>query len=93
VNNILEEHDGGVSSRKGMLINRVNREQKYFIAYVAYYEVCKWIKEEFFNDIVHTDEEITIKLIRDIESSLLERLNKEDSNPYYGVQIININKI
>jgi len=86
----VEEHDGGVSSRKGMLINR---EQKYFIAYVAYYEVCKWIKEEFFNDIIYIDEEIAIKLIRDIESSLLERLNKETSNPYYGVQIININKI
>ena len=86
----MEEHDGGVSSRKGMLINR---EQKYFIAYVAYYEVCKWIKEEFFNDIIYIDEEITTKLIQNMQSSLLERLNKETSNPYYGVQIININTI
>jgi phenylalanyl-tRNA synthetase alpha subunit len=72
------------------------REQKYFIAYVAYRNDCdNKTSKDFFNDIVYIDEEITSDLLDKIQDSLLNKANNyaQSHNVYYATQIINIVKL
>jgi hypothetical protein len=65
-------------------------ETKYFISYVAYTKSGY----DFFNDIIYLGEDITNKLLEEIQSSLVNKLNNNTENkPYYTTQIIFINKI
>lgn len=67
-------------------------ERKYFTSYVAYAKYGN----DFFNDIVYIDEEITTALIERIQESLLAKLNdgiQKSNNRYCATQIIGITLI
>jgi hypothetical protein len=72
-----------------------NKEQKYFIAYVAYHQKDdKSIVKDIFNDVIHIDEDITPDLLSNIQDSLLIKINNTEFNTkYYATQIFNIVKI
>lgn len=69
------------------------KEQKYFIAYIAYGQNNCDIYKDIFNDIVYIDEEITSDLLSKIEDSLLDKINNTEIIKYFGTQIVNIVKL
>jgi hypothetical protein len=71
------------------------KEQKYFIAYVAYGKLIdNSTYKDVLNDILFIDEEITSDLLDKIESSLLEKINSNQYQiKYFATQIFNIVKI
>ncbi len=65
------------------------QEQKYFISYVAYSKIKQESNMDVFNDIIYIKEPITFKLLEEIQSSLVNKLNEgTKNNPYYATQII-----
>lgn len=69
------------------------KEQKYFIAYIAYGCNNHDTYKDIFNDIVYIDEEITSDLLSKIEDSLLVKLNNNEIVKYFGTQVFNIVKL
>lgn len=71
------------------------KEEKYFIGYAAYYNSENGKQGyDIFGKIIHIDEEITSKLLSEINDSLIERFNKGTENsPYTVVQVFNIVKL
>jgi hypothetical protein len=74
--------------------NIMNKEQKYFIGFAVYYNLNDVRGYDIFGEIIYTNEEITSELLKEINETLLEKLNEgTENNPYTNVQVFNIVKL